>query len=266
MRKWVTVMLALGLALAGCAEQEESSDEVHDIGADDDGNRTVSGNATSNAAPLATLDADAGNGTVPLNVTFTLDGSDDDGDNLTWTLSVGTLADGTDEEGNSTEPDGGARNLTQIADGASLPATVSHNFTDAGNFSVVLAVSDGVNTTETTLVVSVIAAADDVPDPVVITGSALIPNPVLGSTLLCFQDGIDGDIYDIAPAAPGWEYTLEDGDLWALYWWSGGSYMSTGDDSGVVPDDADQAEICSDAAVGNLDEFTLTLTHPDWEG
>ena len=87
---------------------------------------TTTGNGTGspNQAPTANLTATPANGTAPLNVTFVVSGTDADSDALNWTLTSGnaTLASGN---------------------GTTLPSNVTHQFTEAGNFTVVLTVTDG---------------------------------------------------------------------------------------------------------------------------
>lgn len=76
----------------------------------------------ANRAPTGSISASAASGAIPLTVNFTLSGSDPDGDTLAWTLLFG---DGASD------------------DGAALPATVSHDYTAAGNFTAELTLSDG---------------------------------------------------------------------------------------------------------------------------
>jgi hypothetical protein len=94
---------------------------------------------TPNRAPTATLVASQGTGAVPLNVTFTLSGSDPDGDPMSYRLAFG---------------DGAAD-----ATGTALPATVRHNFTLVGNFTVRLTVRDAAHTANATLVIHATKAA-----------------------------------------------------------------------------------------------------------
>ncbi len=148
----LSVVLLLAAALAGCADaptyMEPSQEPVTSTDPDTgnetvpetnetvEGNVTVDGNETvENAAPVASLVASAVNGTAPLNVTFTLDGSDADGDNLTWTFSI---------------------NGTEIAAGMELPTEITHTF-EAGNWSVVFVATDGDLSASQDLVVRVVA-------------------------------------------------------------------------------------------------------------
>ncbi len=151
---WVgslALFLAAATALAGCTA-DSGTDSVDADAATPAASATpsvlenVTENATANRAPTANLTADLTDGTAPLNVTFTLSGSDADGDNLTWTLSFG---------------DGEATN------GTTLPANVTHSFTAAGNYTVTLAVSDGTNTTEASVVVEAVEAAAEAAGEVV---------------------------------------------------------------------------------------------------
>lgn len=101
------------------------------------GNGTAGGNAT-NLAPTANLTASPGNGTAPLNVTFTIGGADPEGGNLTWTLTLDN---------------------TTIGNGTSVPANHTHAFTEAGNHTVVLTVSDGTHNATANVTVTVAAGA-----------------------------------------------------------------------------------------------------------
>lgn len=110
------------------------------------GSGTASGTSTSassapqpNQPPVAELAADTTSGTVPLNVTFSLGGSDPDGDALDWTLDAD--GDGTAEE-----------------NGTGLPATFKFTYTAAGNFTANFTVTDGKASASKTAVVSVAEA------------------------------------------------------------------------------------------------------------
>lgn len=79
---------------------------------------------TENRAPTASLAASIEEGEVPFNVTFTVDGADEDGDDLTWSLD----ADGDGEAD---------------AEGDEVPAEYVHTFAAAGDHTATLTVSDG---------------------------------------------------------------------------------------------------------------------------
>lgn len=81
------------------------------------------GGEGENQAPVGAITATISQGTVPVQVNFTLTGSDPDGDKLTWNLDL----DGDDKADKS---------------GEELPATISHNYTAAGTFNVTYTVSD----------------------------------------------------------------------------------------------------------------------------
>ena len=99
---------------------------------------SASGNTTADRAPVANLTADTLNGTAPLNVTFAVDGSDPDGGALDWILTFGNTTLGT-------------------GNGTTLPANVTHSFTEAGNFTVVLTVTDGAGNATANVTVVVLA-------------------------------------------------------------------------------------------------------------
>lgn len=77
----------------------------------------------------------AANGTAPLNVTFSLTGSDSDGDTVHYNLTFG---------------DGSA-----AVAGSQLPTTVTHQYILTGNFTAALVASDGHYTVNATALVKV---------------------------------------------------------------------------------------------------------------
>lgn len=254
-----TILMALLLAataLAGCISDSGSELDT-DAGDDGDtsGNQTFSGGNESLSDDPPTVVVTVSGDNVTANET----------DNST-TYGAPVGANVTFDASDSTDPaDGNLTFAWDLGDGNTTEgATVSYTYGTAGNYTVtVTATSDASDLSSSESVVVAAEAAGDVPEPVVITGSAIIPNPVIGPNLLCFRDGIDGDAHEIAPAAPGWNYALEPADSFTVYWFDeGDSYMETGDDEGVVPDGAAIAEICQDVSV--LGDYTLTLTHPDY--
>lgn len=118
----------LTATLAGCAEDPERyPDGVPRTTTSRSPSATATATGTStappaNAAPTAGLDVSPVNGSSPLNVTFSLTGSDPDSDPLTWELVFG--------DGNRTE-------------GTTLPAAIEHSYASAGNYTASLTVSDG---------------------------------------------------------------------------------------------------------------------------
>jgi PKD repeat protein len=152
--RWTIPLLAFGLVLAGCSDTPDSTTSsttsktatgagtttaAATTGATTTGSGTTTGgpgggNGTlGNRAPTATLEANVTSGAAPLDVSFTLGGSDEDGDNLTAELRIG---DG--------EP-------VQVE----VPGSHLHTFDAAGNHTVVLTVSDGNATATDELVITV---------------------------------------------------------------------------------------------------------------
>lgn len=141
-RKAVRVLLAVVLltclAFAGCSSggaedgEDTSSSSASSSGTGSkSGTKSGSGTASSsgtgtgqpsNKAPTGRLAASVANGTTPLSVNFTLEGSDADGDALSWSLAFG---------------DGASEN------GTALPANVTHAFAAAGNYTVTYNLTDG---------------------------------------------------------------------------------------------------------------------------
>jgi PKD repeat protein len=145
----VSVLLLVTLAFAGCSDKKGGGGEGDGTGTKT-GTSTKTGSASgtstgsgtsgpggANRAPTASLSASVANGTIPLNVTFSVSGSDPDGDNLTWDLAFG---------------DGSAP-----AQGSGVPGQSNHTFTAAGNYTAVLTVSDGALEATSNVTVSVAA-------------------------------------------------------------------------------------------------------------
>ena len=243
-RTWLLGISAM-LIISGCVDSGSDPQDAATSSAPTTSsapaNTTASVENTTNEPPVPTMEADNVTGAIPLNVTFLLNGTDPEGGNLSWTLSFGD-----DSE-----------NLT----GESLPANATHSYALQGNFTAFFEVSDGVNVANISVAVNVTGAASEGPTTHVITGSTLIPFPA-ANELACINDDIDGNIYDLAPAGPGWTYTLEPSDgSFGIYWYAGGSYDSTGEPAGVVPEGMDQVEICNVSALP-MSDYTLTLTAP----
>lgn len=144
MRTISLATLLLVTSLAGCLAgdpQSTTSTETQSSAPSTTATTTTSGppsvtptnpSGSPNAPPTANLTSDVPNGTVPLNVTFSLSGTDEDGDALTWTLDFG--------DGNETN-------------GTSLPVAVTHQYTYAQNFSVNFTVTDGASVANASLVI-----------------------------------------------------------------------------------------------------------------
>lgn len=137
----VGAVLLVSLALSGCFVSKD--DAKTDSAAIAEGSRATATNTTaarpaaSNATgPTANLTASPSNGTAPLNVTFHVAGSVAAGHNATWTLAIGNAS---------------------FANGTALPANVTHAFTEAGNHTVVLVVSDGRANATANVTIQVIA-------------------------------------------------------------------------------------------------------------
>lgn len=151
----LTVLLALGLVLAGCAEPESgdgaadgdggtgddpSGDGTSDDGDDGsgDGGNGAAGGSGTNAAPNVTFEANKQSVIEGKAANFTIDASDADGDDLSWSLDAD--GDGTVDEG-----------------GDSFPANATFVFEAVGNYTAMLAVTDGNATTDANLTITVIS-------------------------------------------------------------------------------------------------------------
>lgn len=130
-------LLAVLVLLAGCADSggkggDDDSDSTSTSRTGTSGTRTATSSGSTSATgtdgpntpPTANVTADVDNGTAPLVVNFTLNGTDADGDALNWTFDAD--GDGTPE-----------------ANGTTLPATVQHTYNETGEFRAALNVTDG---------------------------------------------------------------------------------------------------------------------------
>jgi PKD repeat protein len=162
----VLVAALLVVSLAGCTSGGGGAEADADL-------LSLSGTSSGllNRAPTGSLNVSALNGSVPLTVNFTLNGTDLDGDALNWTLSFG--------DGNSTN-------------GTELPAQVAHNFTAPGSFNVTLNLTDGLNSTLYTTVIvasngtagaaAEVQAAEQLTGSVVCAPTIVVKGEVAGSS------------------------------------------------------------------------------------
>ncbi len=252
-------ILLMTIGLAGCADSgpgPAASEAPEDSGttASEGSNKTVVENNdttpapvenSTNAAPVASLVASAINGTSPLNVTFTLDGTDADGDNLTWTFSV---------------------NGTEIEFGTALPASINHVFM-AGNHTATMTVSDG--ELEHAALAEVVVAA--IPAPVV--EKVVFTGEIVGVGLGCADPGdpetlvFQGDHdFDISPDLWTMAYDLQPASA-RVSWWLGEGLsdpIAAGGNAGNVPEQTTSGHVCFDdtgglLSVGAPASWTLTI-------
>lgn len=144
MRVTLISSLVLVAALSGCLADEAEPASVSSTpttSAAPVTNATTTSAApnttvAANNAPTANLSSDVPNGTAPLNVTFTIEGTDADGDELSWTLDI----DGDNESDYN---------------GTELPSEIVHEYLEAGNYTAILNVTDGTNSTQASLDITV---------------------------------------------------------------------------------------------------------------
>lgn len=249
MKKLLALLIALVFALSGCLglfdgddlENGTGDEGEGDVGDDENGDAGADGNETAEEngntpilAPEASLSANVTEGDAPLNVTFTLEGSDPEDFPLEWMLDMG--------DGNTTY------------EGDELPFEVVHSFLEAGNYTVVLNVTNGPHATAANVTIQV-----STPDP------PAIPQEASGEWLVgvmfvgCFGDivgvgfpeDLDGIAYasfEIDPSTIGQEYeasvvtdTAQDSPGFAFLDadWDviEGGFMSTAA-TGTIPSDA----------------------------
>lgn len=158
---------------------------------------TTSGAPAGNHAPTATLSATPVNGSAPLTVNFTATGADADGDSLTWTLVFG--------DGNQTN-------------GTTLPANATHAYAATGNFTAVLLVTDGKESSNKSIVITVEDGISGATGPQVVNGEWQFGSPVSCLEALggAFEDyppvnpleGIEMVRFDVQASTLGMPFTL----------------------------------------------------------
>jgi hypothetical protein len=218
MRTLAAVALAslLAFSLAGCADDVErypdglpatsttsrsaTSTGTGSANATATGTSTASSSSTgpSNAPPVANVTAVPTNGTVPLNVTFSLSASDADGDALSWTLVFG--------DGNQTT-------------GMALPATVVHSYTTPGSRTATFSVSDGQANATSRVVIQAAAAGEG--------GGAPATDP------RCDRPQITA--VGTGPAALYVDDDREDGGIWVYQESNGVAGLQLSADDPIVP-------------------------------
>lgn len=234
----LAVVLLSALALAGCSG--DGGDDGKATSTSTSGSRSSSSatpTVAPNHPPSGSLSASVQAGGVPLQVNFTVAGTDPDGDAVNWTLAFG--------DGNSTT-------------GADLPGNATHTYTAAGAYNATLTLDDGRNQTAYSVAVNATAAADTASQQVSgewTAGAAACPHVAGGA----FEDQSAGDLatgggvtwgyFEVDPATWGATWTvLAASDTGALiemdFWDTSGAYMEYNSGeygapfSGTVPDDA----------------------------
>lgn len=186
-------------ALAGCASSNDTattsstdangtttthtSSGTSKSGTTTSGTTTTSSSSSSstksgpNHPPTGSLSASIQTGTLPLNVTFTLKGTDQDGDKVTWSFD----ADGD-------------KKVEAIGNGSVLPKTVLFQYLTAGNYSAVFSLNDGVTTTSYNVTIGVTAAGAS--HIFQASGSFSAGSPAQGCKIIVFTaPGLAGQAY-----------------------------------------------------------------------
>lgn len=184
--KTIIVALALvAITLGGCADEGEA--QSTDPAPENQPMQSMDDNtpmAPIFAGTPTALLIDAFNGTAPLLVNFTIEGSS----NATWSLDFGNGANLTEGEG--------------------LPANAQARYDDAGNFTAVVTVIDGTNVTTASQNIAVRAGsvAGELIASTEWTGSGFLLAGVQGCGL---EDGVDYAefIWDASALAEG-DYAL----------------------------------------------------------
>lgn len=227
----IVLLMLLIASLSGCASVDqyvEPSDEpepepVQEAEPEPDINATPeeSVNETAeNLAPVLDVTLDAVNGTAPLLVNITIDASDDS-DALSWAVFI---------DGNETR------------NGTAVPVTFNHTF-EAGNWSVVIQLSDGEHVVEEAFSLS--AAPGDpnagLPEPEVLTGN------VTTAALMC-----PGGTFAMDGRFDGWTFVLAPEEL-SIQLWQGeddSDPFTNHDNEDTVPEGTTSGHICHDSPAG----------------
>jgi hypothetical protein len=141
----LTAALLVSLTASGCfVEEDDPSTQDADATSTTSTTAATTNTTTStaNRSPTANLTATPEDGAAPLNVTFAVGGSDPDGGALDWTLTLGNETLGS---GNRT----------------TLPGNVTHQFSEAGNYTVILLVTDGRLNATANVTIEVTAGANE---------------------------------------------------------------------------------------------------------
>ena len=264
MKTLPVVLLAVALALSGCAEKKDT-DGDGDASSSTSTSRSgtgsgVGGNASTNQPPTARLTANS-TGDVPLNVTFALNVTDNDGDALSWTLSFGD---------NATENGTFPARLGNLSRPFAHAANVTHAYAAGGAYNATLSVSDGKATTNVTLRLNVTAGTPF--EQFVAEGTPDLPCPQCSTaganTGFGYRSGInelDSFFVEIPAGSAGQPFTLVstggDPDMVFRDSCSGGAavgetFLAAGPESGVVPEGATCALTWEPEGAGS----TITLT------
>ncbi|HJQ93605.1 MAG TPA: PKD domain-containing protein [Candidatus Thermoplasmatota archaeon] len=145
---FLAVLAVSAMALAGCSgtgdgdgdSTSSSSSSSRSSSSASSTSRSSSSSSSSSASPVPENRAPSGSMSATVNgtnATFALTGSDPDGDTIVWDLTFG---------------DGGTTN------GTNLPATVTHTYAGAGNFTANFTVTDGTDPVTYDIVVAVAGA------------------------------------------------------------------------------------------------------------
>ncbi len=233
--------LLIAMALSGCAGEEAAPFEpANDVAEPQpmDGNETL-----ENTTEVVSLFESFAANVTGMTAFFFGNGTDA---NATWAI---------DADGNGTD-----------LNGTGLPFVANFTYVEGGNYTVNLTVmSQGIETVAT-LNLSIEAVVEAIPDPIVFTGSAMIPDPYYAATHwecagAIFSDGSSGHRHNFDIAVSGsWIYHL-DADGFTTLWTGPDSYQETdGGALGVIPANTNRVYTCSEDAIDT--EYTLTFYHP----
>jgi PKD repeat protein len=210
--------IVLAALLAGCAQDDAPP-------------------AVPNQPPVLAFAADTAAGVAPLQVNFTLGGSDPENGTLQWTVQVP-----------------GAPPQT----GSGLPATVAHTFAAPGDYNVTAVLGDGQATVNQTVRVLVSAPPPVGGEPQTFSGVG-----VQAGVAACFV--ADPELYvRFDPAVSGtWAFqatTTTPQATLATEWWDGETLLATMGAEGTIPAGADSVAVCPVPA--GAADFQLVLSPP----
>lgn len=258
MRKWLVAALLVSLVgLSGCADDSDGdSDDAtldeasgSDQGAGAEDLDTGDGETPDAGALTAALATSVLEGTAPLQVNFTLSVEEQDEANTTWTFD----ADGDNETD---------------ADGTSLPADHTHNYTEAGTYNATLTVGEGDAANATTVSITILEgdSAGELPPQVSFGGSIAAPDPTIGPRGCMENPQPSGGNHMIDGKWIGWDYKVEPAYMQVVFETGGGDVDA--ETTGSVPDAATRVYLCTDDPAVVTDDpagdwsYEVTVSHP----
>ncbi|MCA1819525.1 MAG: PKD domain-containing protein [Thermoplasmatota archaeon] len=200
-----------------------------------------SGGGSGNRAPTGSVVADIPQGAIPVNVTFSLKGSDPDGDAITWNLDW-------DGDGKTD------------ATGKVLPDSAKHSYTAVGSYKGTFAISDAKGASNSYPFTVNATAAAAAAGPIQTVDGGYVAGLASGCAANAFINGLPADVdhvgFDLDVATIGKPYTITfttsaPAANYLIQFWAGTNSVVQTDQptsspaSATVPDGADNVIISS---------------------